>query len=347
MREKIESFQTPELERLKSIEGIDLKRSFRVEREVDEEGNPVDGEVFWIRLNNEEQAVEGKLYLSERENGELVIMEPGVPGDGVILFDKRHAPNLVKEGYNVFVARHNGLVIDSTNSEKYLQCPQKREHNQQVGDEIIGNEFRVETWEEEGLTAIRSLEKDYQKIHLIGHSFGAYNLLATLRKMVDKNPELVDKIESFISLSGSVGKIREDGKVDPDGLMTLERIKGYFEYMKDNDLYRGITPEENINQFRGGNAENYSFDYLPFQKTRFFFMAPTKILGGRPDEYNPISASQEMADYLKSQVKTIRVAEYKTVPTEEYEAHDFEHLSSTVLLNWLDKVKAKKIVERL
>lgn len=343
---KIEKVSDP-LEQLKAFEGIDLSLSFKIDEEKDEAGEPIAGKAYWVGLQDGEHKVEGKLYQPEidKQKKELVIFEPGLPGNGVVIFDQRHAAKMIKQGYDVFSARHNGTVLNAEKSARYVNCPQKQELGQQQGQEYLGQPFSYTEWGREVLTAIKALENKYNKIHLISHSMGALNTLNSLAHLKEEAPELIPRIESFTSLAGSLGQLKSNGDFDPEGMMNLDRMRGFLEYIKKHDIHRGIEVEQEIGRLKENFQRNYETDYSDYKNTRFFLLALSKKLGGESDEYNPYSASKEFAQHIKDQLPNLRLAEYSTKALKGSEAHDLMYLRTGILLRWLDKETAEELYQ--
>lgn len=342
------------VERIRGFENIDSKYTLVLEGEIDENNESVEGDVFWVKLNNksadgENHTIEGKLFLpkSDKSNKELVICEPGMPGDGVILFDSRHAPALVKEGYAVFVARHNGTKLQGDKADNYVHCPQKKEFSSQSDQDHVGKEFSFQEWGKEAHTAIMGLEAGFEKISLVGHSMGAPNNLNALLILAKENPEVADKIKSFVSLAGAVGRPRSDGSFDPENVLNADRLKGFLSYIKDAGIHHSIDPAANLEQFKKHTGGLYEGDFSPYKDVSFSFRSPSRFFGrGNPDEYCPLSASQEFGTYLEKQVKKVNVEAFVTEQPEGKEAHDFSKLKSDVLLRMLKGEKYRHIFKK-
>lgn len=342
--------QEQSLDRLRNFKNIDLSHSFKLEDEKDEKGELVKGDVYWIAIKDGENVIEGKFYCpadsEARGANELVIFEPGMPGDGVILFDKRHAPNLVKDGYYVFSARHNGTIVNSEKSGRYVNCPKKQEWGKEHGQEFMGKPFGFKEWGKEVFTAIRGMAGDFDRIHLVGHSAGSLNILNSLAFIINEAPELAEKIESFISLSGLIGRLRPDGALDPDGVNNLNRVRGFLEYIKNNKIHESVDPEENLGQLQDSLKRIYGADFKALRNARFLFTAPDKVLIGHSiDEYCPFSSSKEFVEHLSSSIEPERIkllkfgTYYDTIAKKGFEAHDFPYLRTSFLLRWISKGK--------
>lgn len=326
------------------FDGVEKEASFKLRDQKDESGQKVNGDIFWTKLKGEGHFVEGKFFCPEksRSNRELVIFEPGFPGDGVILFDGRHAPNLVKDGYHIFTARHTGLRVGGEAAKRYLNCQEKGNMSTASERESLGD-FSFEEWRREVLTAIESLGDQFDKIHLIGHSMGAQNIFNSLIIMAKERPDLADKISTVISLAGAVGQWREDNTLDPDGNWTKERWQAGLKIANERGLYKGMEIARDLSQVEESYHNIYQGDLSAYKHTNFIFTSPDSLLGGMKDEYNPYSASLEFANHLHDQdVKNIAVKKYKSHPPEGFEAHDFPNFSTKLLEHWIQDGASKE-----
>src|SRR3989338_6727705 len=91
----------------------------------------------WITLKSESGFVEGKFYRSGGQ--QLIIFEPGFPGDGSTRLEKLWLRKLLENNFTVFAARHNGTIINGEYSDNYLNCPEKHDKAKADGQEILGD----------------------------------------------------------------------------------------------------------------------------------------------------------------------------------------------------------------
>ncbi len=74
---------------------------------------------FWLEFATGQEGVNatrsGKLFLPEQRNGELVAIYAGLPGEDTVKREQRFANGLTKQGYTVWVPRHNGIRLTPEN----------------------------------------------------------------------------------------------------------------------------------------------------------------------------------------------------------------------------------------
>ncbi|MEK7517576.1 MAG: hypothetical protein AAB583_03420 [Patescibacteria group bacterium] len=169
-------------------------------------------ECYWVELRTKSGSVEGKLYLPKQSNGSVLLFEPGFPGDGSTRLDNLWANGLVKNGYTLFAARHNGTVINGEYSNTYLNCPERQEQARTKGQEILGEKDNptIADWLNESIVALEAFASSHQEVVLAGHSFGALAMLFSLINFAKQNPELASRVKRFVSLAGTVGRFRSD-----------------------------------------------------------------------------------------------------------------------------------------
>ena len=327
------------------IENLDRENSFVVTNERNENGDPVEN-VAWLRLDNGKSSVEGKFYVGQPEKSEkrkLVIFEPGLPGDGVIMMDSRHAPALAEMGYDVINLRHNGTVTQGEKAHRYVHCPEKEQRAAAQEQESMGKPFSYDEWRNEVLLATRSMADGYDEVHFIGHSMGAANIANALAAIERENPELLDRIKSFISLSGGMGKpkperegaldelkelletwhqVGDDKKADltkeieplltkvttnPDLGRKLRDLTSALRKVRDDGILVSEEPYENIRQYLQAIDRIYNTDYSGFSEMRFMGVSPTtrpKVFANRSeDEYCSILAQRCFQDHLAPGLK--------------------------------------------
>ena len=88
---------------------------------------PGDKNSSWITLKSESGYVEGKLHRSGGQ--QLIIFEPGFPGDGSTRLEKLWLKKLLENNFTVFAARHNGTIINCEYSDNYLNFPEKQNYS--------------------------------------------------------------------------------------------------------------------------------------------------------------------------------------------------------------------------
>jgi predicted alpha/beta hydrolase family esterase len=185
----------------------------------------------WITLRSKSGFVEGKLHRPKHGGQELIIFEPGFPGDGSTRLEKLWLDSLLKNNFAVFAARHSGTIINGKHSHNYLNCPEKQAWAKKHNQFLLGKKdtYTIADWLIEPLIALEALEDQFDVIYLVGHSFGGLAIFYSLIEFAKKQPGRVKKVIRLISLAGTSGKIKDEN--DP----ILEQ---WFDYLR-----RGTTTE--------------------------------------------------------------------------------------------------------
>ena len=165
---------------------------------------------YWLMLQTESGAVEGKIHFQIKETNKLVIFEPGFPGGGSTQFEELWLEKLLQEGYAVFLARHCGTLINGKFSNGYLNCVKRQELGKRLNEEVLGSkpENSITDWLNEPLVALEKLVSQFSQVTLCGHSFGPLALIHSLIRYVKSEPSESKKINRIVSLSGSLGRFR-------------------------------------------------------------------------------------------------------------------------------------------
>lgn len=262
--------ENDEVERLLNggIENISM--AFNIDKEVDIEGNPVNSKISWLKFESPEYdgidgklpSIEGKLYEpndEENSNGELIIFTPGFPGGNAGRFEQRYAQAFVDAGYSFFTIRHNGTSL--TNGEvstEIVNSVKRTDIAKLASEHHIGGTredgYRPDQMIDEPVTAILSLQKKFQKIHLMGQSMGVSSGYNAVTKL-ESNKQITDKLGNIVGIAGYVGREKEmpdgvwqgmkdfkgEGKY-PDGMDGL--IAYELDYIKSVDLNCTLNAEE-------------------------------------------------------------------------------------------------------
>lgn len=238
-----ESHKSPEappelsiIDVLKEKHQLDERLTFELLNEVDANSHPIEGKAFWIKLHGEKGEAEGKLFTPVGKNlNSLVVFEPGMPGDAVGWMEKKHVPELLREGYTVLVLRHLGTRTDTEYASTYIRCLERQAKAQAEQTHALGDkpEYDLETLSHEPTVALNTLGPQFRDIKMIGHSAGA---LFNANALAEADPEVREKVSSYVSLSGFVGGIDERAPAFSD-------IRGYFAYCAKH-LNMG-SPERN------------------------------------------------------------------------------------------------------
>ncbi len=275
-------------------------------------------------LQQEERVVEGALYRSPcaslSSNG-MVIVTPGLPGDGVIRMEEHHLFSLLAEGYGVYIIRHSGLVVNESTRQMV--------HNERrmQGQLVIGKEnATLEDWLAEPRLAMEHFSD--QPLYLVSHSFGSLAQAVSLIELTKKyssseNP--VRQLQKWISLAGVTYNIDDYKKhyASSWGRFFREVMPLYYSTGRSgDDNLRGL--ESAFSLLSDG------LSVVPFSET-------SGIVSVHPkgDQYVGIDAGVN----LQRQIGRVLLVHDNTAPTEVdrnlVDAHDFSHLQSAVLLDFL------------
>lgn len=282
------------------------------------------GEAYWVRLKNAGKTVEGKLFLPEKTAREVIIFNPGFAGDAVKWFEDKHVEKMVKAGYAVLVLRHNGISTGHEKSDAYINCPE-RSGMAELGEYTGGKaETSFSEWAREPETAISALKGSFQKIHLIGHSFGGMSSALALTRA---RGEAQGKIESWIGLSPATGDFPK-GK---EGSTAKTAIVGGIRHFNAS-VIPGLG-EESAEEWVKLARELHANAGQINPDTRMLVYAP---LG---DEYVGLSGVNKFLQKAGSkEAKGFVYAEKRTSPqTRERwrEKHDFRDLKPEELIQFI------------
>ena len=307
----------------------DTRHSFLLGTEKDKNGDVIPADVTWVRFvdREEEPVIEGKLYVPKQNaKQEVVIINPGLPGDGIGLLEERYVPEMIKNGYSVFSSRHNGIYVDASSQDKYIHCPEKKLWAGNNDEECIGEPFCFERASREVFTAIKALEEQFQKIHFVGHSGGVLNIMRSLGHLSGERKDLTGKIGNLVSLSGVVGEY------------DVNLMRDILQQFQEKKLMNVIPDlEENLRQFEEAMLALKDIDWSQFPHFSTMFITPTKLLGGTPDEYVSPDSIQHFADFMKGQgCERVRVVDYSNRKVKAGdESHDFKNLSAGITMRWI------------
>ncbi len=184
----------------------------------------------WLKISAQDgKSVEGAYYKSESENdnGEVVIFHPGLPGDAVVKFEEDFVQKLIDQGYDVFVARHNGLKNQEDN-EKFF-------HNKKRTDQEKNISGEPTTWFNEPEVSTTYFAQKDKPINLITHSFSGVTAANSFVEMtkdgIDKSP--AQKVKKWILASGSVWELGDDGVLDLGRNFSVEGMRKYCQYLSE------------------------------------------------------------------------------------------------------------------
>ncbi|PZO88141.1 MAG: hypothetical protein DI626_02450 [Micavibrio aeruginosavorus] len=160
------------------------------------------------------KGVEAQAFEPDAQTREAILFCPGFPGMGGTVFEQRHAAAFAELGYAVYVIKHKGTKLSGAlapvmvnNGARMMQARERGETH------LGGGAATIDEWLTEPLEALRQLDGAYDKIHIIGNSFGA---LAALWSMTESGAP-IGKVEHVILYAGAQGI--DDGT--EDGIMRL------------------------------------------------------------------------------------------------------------------------------
>jgi len=292
-------------------------------------GNPfstVSVQPFWVMLKSNNQVVEGKLFL-QNNLSKLVIFEPGFPGGGSTQFEHLWLEKILQNGYSVFLARHGGTIINGKYSESYINCKKRQNLSKSKGLSVLGNKENntIADWLAEPLVALETLVPHFSEVVLSGHSFGPLALIDSLQKYVKSEPELSKKISRIVSLSGSIGIIRNyDNSI----------LKIWFEHL-DTDYARERVQvgDAKANTDIFGDAHTRINNEASNIPDNIDFIAVTPY-GNSENTTDEIVQPMESIDFINSLSRGYFIVDKKEFGDKKSGrmAHDMEALSADMLL---------------
>lgn len=146
--------------------------------------------------------VEAQVFHPLADTPDVVLFCPGFPGMGATRFEQRHAATLVHEGYAVVVLRHAGTKLDGPAAPAMINNAMRLAQARRRGEALLGGApSTIETWLMEPYVALKALDAEYTKIHVIGNSFGA---VAALWSMTEDDAPLA-KLRTLLLQAGAQG----------------------------------------------------------------------------------------------------------------------------------------------
>lgn len=248
-REAAQFFDNELVKKLTESGIENIEWAFDSGEETDLRGEKIDAQINWLKLDRpagekfkDIPDVECKLYSPAKPNGELIIFTPGTPGGNGGRFETLYAKTFVDAGYAFCTIRHNGTSL--TNGEdtaEVINSKKRLSIAKESGEHHIGG-----TKEEgygpigvvnETVNPLLALYKNFEKVHLMGHSMGvsaSYNALSRTENI----PDVVKKIGNMVSIAGYVGKTgeREPGIWDGMKMPSEELIDFELEHGKGDDV---------------------------------------------------------------------------------------------------------------
>jgi hypothetical protein len=283
---------------------------------------------FWLKLEEHPGSVEGKLYLPPERTTKLIIFEPGFPGASVPIFEKLHAQAMSNAGFAIFVARHNGIILNGEQSSFYINCSERLEKASAQKQEVLGDNpsSSVKEWLKEPLIAFESLSPSFEDVILVGHSFGGLAIFWAAIELFKQQHHQASKIRRLVSVAGSTGLPRSSQHppwfqdVDPAWVSKCARI-GDFEANKHymHDAHQEIHDEANL---------------VP-EHVQLICVHAYGDEPGTQDEYLP---AQDALDLVVSRGHGTLVIDktQKADPKSGIAAHDHQALKTDILIQLCD-----------
>jgi len=314
------------IESFKKIEN-ELNHKNIEERVLFECPEEVKGKVHWVELTENGDSVEAKLYNPETPNNEVIILMPGIPGDFTSFFESKHIPRILEEGYTICSIRRNGVVFNEKNN-CLINSDQRLLLAQQSQQEHLGRKdsYSISDWIKEIEIVARRLLPKYQKVYFLGHSLGGfeiYQAVCNLQQQLSQSE--FEKIAGILTLSGSIGKIKEGDVIDPITGMSADYFQKYLEYLEKENIVR-LNSMETIKQYEKINNGLYNrIDRLPPSVNATFVAA----LG---DEFISVSSALD----LREKLRFGRVLmDYRQKRKDEGQVHDYPRLRPEDVMRWL------------
>src|SRR6185369_723017 len=271
----------------------------------------------WKTIDKKGRKVEGAYYKSGKENNDLIIFIPGMPGDGVVWFEEKHLSMLLKEGFDVFVARHGGIL---TNEEG------KRVLNNSTRNDLglaTGNgEMHITDWMDEPKILMEYFAG--KQVTFITHSLGSVALAHSLIDINQReNHDLhahYARPKKWINLSGPTYTY------DTYKEKYQDSWKWYFDNKLDKicnveDKDAELAALEQALKEVSGNLD----------KIDLFNALQTISVIPEEDEYvgseGSLNLQNQMGAGLILKDRTIKKADLP----DDREVHDFEHMTDETL----------------
>jgi len=231
---------------------LDLARSIKLEHETGVLEDKGDYSYWTAVVGENGKVVEGKIFISGEGKKKLLFFEPGMPGDSNKWMEQKFVPQLLREGYSVFCARHRGTKVNAENSSEYVNCPERTNLTQEQ-DAVLGavgdkKEFTVKDIAEEPRIVLDTIGKNFEEIFLVGHSNGVGGIASSVGELPK---EITDRIVNFVGLSGFVSRYEKDKDLfDAKGVLNSKGVRKYYEAVARainlGDLDRNVELQKQV-----------------------------------------------------------------------------------------------------
>ncbi|MBD3238648.1 MAG: alpha/beta fold hydrolase [Candidatus Moranbacteria bacterium] len=285
---------------------------------------------YWVKLLNKKGSLQGKLSFKDALSRKLVIYVPGFPGDGATSFEQTYLDTLVKNKYTVFTLRHNGTVINTKLSFKYINCVKKQTKARFAKEKILGDrdDYTLNDWLKEPYLALGVLAEHFEDIYLIGHSLGGLCSIYSLLDFSLTHGNLIHKVTRLVSLAGTTGIIRSKQSQILKRWQELLNFEIYQKAVQVGDSTKNLAYLKQAYQ----RIHKKSAQYLP-KSLEFLMLCAWGDSEGTIDEYiNPVENLELIGNLGRGCLKLVKKA--KPVSPEEM-AHDFNFLDPQTILNML------------
>lgn len=279
----------------------------------------------WITIKSKSGFVEGQLHRPGIGGQELIIFEPGFPGDGSTRLEKLWLNDLLKHNFTVFAARHNGTIINGKYAANYLNCPEKQSKAKKENQLLLGKKdtYTLADWLIEPLIALEALEDIFDEIYLIGHSFGGLAIIYSLIEFAKRRPDKAQKVQRLITLAGTTGKVTSDN--DP----ILEQWSDY--------LRRGSTEERVLVGVADKNIKILKAAYEKIHKESKYIPSSIEVICVmvQNDELVSVKEAEDIIDTLGRGYLILDNLEEADNETGRL-AHDMDNLPAEQFLNFVN-----------
>lgn len=191
----------------------------------------VESETTWTKIDNAFGEVEASVYKKKgSKSDKAIIYIPGI-GGATSKFKARHIGGLIDSGYDVIVLHRNGAVL--SNNPSAAESQERLNFAKETGEDHIGKkeEYGYDEWTMELAAAFENFNSDYNDVRIVGQSFGGLITLESLRALQEAKHPGLDKIKSFVSLSGKIGLPFEDDA----GIEWVDKNRGLTTYTSNSD----------------------------------------------------------------------------------------------------------------
>lgn len=340
------SFNEPALEQEKVEQKIEQVLAPYQEEVKDLEGGHTTATVAWEKIENKYGNVETSTYQGVSRGEKAVFILPGL-GGGVDKHKKRAVKEFTEQGYDVVIVHRNGASFK--NNPAAFDSSKRSELAAQKGEEHLGGEeeYGYKEWTKEFAAAASALADRYKQIQIVGESVGSLIALESLRMLKADGDPTLDKVDSFLSLAGQVGKFEKDerGRVWVDksrkyALKPEEGSKQSFKEIIESSRSKGKVKMKNPDEMLKDLVE--IVDRLYDTKTE---LPDIKFIHAMPwrEKYFATQQGRALMERLGNKAAFIVDRSQKVTPSER---HGMPLLKSKTLFNWIN-LDPEKLPQRV